>query len=75
MIGFRRHQISNESGIAIRQADIEKRFSVDKNGLIYRIEVYREKKFSGMVLVAFSGKPKDLHAAISDNTSRMQRID
>ncbi|MGD8687962.1 MAG: M99 family metallo-carboxypeptidase C-terminal domain-containing protein, partial [Syntrophobacterales bacterium] len=43
--------------------DIKKRFSVDKKGRIYRIEVYREKKFSGMVLVSFSDKREDYIAS------------
>ena len=63
VIGFRKPGTANESGITIRQDDILKRFSVDKGGQIYRVEVYRGKKFSGMVLVSFSDKTNDLMAS------------
>ncbi|MBW1616472.1 MAG: succinylglutamate desuccinylase/aspartoacylase family protein [Deltaproteobacteria bacterium] len=43
----------DEANILVRKNDFIKKFSVDKSGLIYRIEVYKEKKFSGMVLVKF----------------------
>jgi len=45
--------VKDESGIQIRKKDIIKCFSLDKKGLIYRIEAYKEKKFLGMVLVKF----------------------
>ena len=59
VIGFKKPGTTNESGITIRQHDILKRFSVDKRGQIYRVEVYRKKKFSGMVLVSFSDKTRN----------------
>ena len=33
--------------------NITKRFSLDREGSIYRVEIYKDKKFSGMVLVKF----------------------
>lgn len=63
VIGFKKPRISNESGIKIRQEDIMKGFSVDKSGHIFRVEVYRGKKFSGMVLVSFSRKGENLIAS------------
>ncbi|MGD8433289.1 MAG: M99 family carboxypeptidase catalytic domain-containing protein [Syntrophobacterales bacterium] len=63
VIGFTKPGTRDESGIAIQKDDIKKRFSVDKKGRIYRIEVYREKKFSGMVLVSFSDKREDYIAS------------
>jgi hypothetical protein len=53
VIGFKKSGCGNESGFIIRKEDILKRFSVDKDGQIYRIEVYNGSKFSGMVLVDF----------------------
>ena len=53
VIGFKKPGFGNESGFIIRKEDIVKRFSVDKYGQIYRIEVYNGRKFSGMVLVDF----------------------
>ncbi len=63
IIGFKKDGIINESGINICVSDIYKRFSVDKTGHIYRVEVYRENKFSGMVLVSFDTKSKNLRAS------------
>ncbi len=44
---------SNESGILLTQKSFIKRFSMDKSGRIFRIEVYKGKKFCGMFLVRF----------------------
>jgi hypothetical protein len=63
VIGFKKEGAVNESGIAIGQEDIQKRFSVDKSAQIYRVEVYRGKKFSGMVLVNFGDSRDDLIAS------------
>jgi hypothetical protein len=75
VIGFKKPGSRDESGIAIQKDDIMKRFSVDKKGRIYRVEVYREKKFSGMVLVSFSGKPEDLIASDSSKVSLLNVSD
>ena len=41
-------------------------YSVDKAGTIYRVEVYREDKFCGMILVAFRpGTPSRMATAKS----------
>ena len=69
IIGFKKPGSRDESGIAIHKDDIKKRFSVDKKGRIYRVEVYRKKKFSGMVLVSFSDKREDLLASDSSKVS------
>jgi hypothetical protein len=44
VIGFKKPGTRNESGVAIHKKDIKKRFSVDRKGRIYRVEVYRAKK-------------------------------
>jgi hypothetical protein len=56
IIGFKRRGITNESGIRIEKSQISKRFSIDKKAQIYRVEVYRENRFCGMLLLDFSGK-------------------
>ena len=75
VIGFKKAGTRDESGIAINKDDIKKRFSVDKKGRIYRVEVYREKKFSGMVLVSFSDKREDLIASDSSKVSLLNVSD
>lgn len=52
-IGATREQNGTEAGVLLQQADFMKRFSVDKKGLLYRVEVYKDKAFCGMVLVDF----------------------
>jgi hypothetical protein len=75
VIGFTKRGTGNESGIAIHKDDIKKRFSVDKKGRIYRVEVYRKKKFSGMVLVRFSDKREDLITSDSSKVSLLNVSD
>lgn len=53
VIGFTRPGLRNESGVLISRSDIMERFSVDRAGQTYRVEVYRDDRFSGMVLVNF----------------------
>lgn len=62
VIGFKKQGIRNESGIAICKNDTQPCFSVDKSGKLYRVEVYREKKFTGMVLVHFNEKAETAQA-------------
>lgn len=55
VIGF---SVSNESkpnevGYTIKFKDFQKRFSLDKQERIYRIEFYKNNAFSGMILVKF----------------------
>jgi len=58
VIGFSKRNVENESGLVVNKKDFIKRFSVDKKGSVYRVEIYNEKdnKFAGMVLVKFSDK-------------------
>ena len=67
VIGFQKTGTSDESGVMIGQEDIMKRFSVDKSGNIFRVEVYKDDKFSGMVLVNFSEENENLIASEPPN--------
>jgi hypothetical protein len=53
VIGWRRTGVGNESGVEIRRKEISRRFSVDNAGTTFRIEVYKDDKFTGMVLIKF----------------------
>lgn len=64
VIGWTKKGVKNETGHVINQADIKKRFSLDREGNIYRLEVYKDKKFSGMVLVKFCDNPSNENYAI-----------
>jgi len=54
IIGFTRKGTRDETGIPVELDNIHKRYSVDKKGRVYRIEVYKEDKFTGMVMVNFN---------------------
>ncbi len=56
IIGFKKYKVGNEAGILVQRKDIKKRFSVDRDGNKFRVEVYKDKKFSGMIIVDFSEK-------------------
>ncbi len=64
VIGFVQKGKRDEAGITIKREGIQKRFSVDKNGFLFRIEFYKDKKFAGMILVNF-----DKTRSIEDNLS------
>lgn len=58
IIGFKRSGHRNESGLSVRKHQILPRFSVDKQANKFRVEFYKGKKYSGMVLVNFVGDNK-----------------
>ena len=58
VIGYRKSGQRNESGLLIFKKQISSRFSVDKQAEKYRVEFYKGKKYSGMVLINFSTKPR-----------------
>ena len=43
----------DESGETMTLKDFQTRFSVDRQGKLYRVEVYKDQRFSGMFLVRF----------------------
>lgn len=53
LIGFTKSGIENESGIKVSKKDFISRFSIDKSKNIYRVEVYKDGKFTGLFLVDF----------------------
>lgn len=53
VIGFSKPGLTDEAGAVIGRGDLKKEFSVDKAGLVYRVEVYRGEKFCGMILANF----------------------
>jgi len=62
VIGWSRKGVRNEAGQEIRRGSIRRRYSIDKPGEMFRVEVYKDKRFSGMVLVKFSDE-SDSHQA------------
>ena len=58
VIGYAKQGVINENGILISRKQIKSRFSIDRDENIFRVELYKGKKFSGMVLVDFIKKEK-----------------
>jgi hypothetical protein len=63
VIGYRKPGQRNESGLLIHKIQISSRFSVDKQAEKYRVEFYKGKKYSGMILIDFSDNSKIKAAA------------
>ena len=53
IIGYSKYGRKNENGLLVNRKQIKSRFSIDKNKNIYRVEIYKGNKFSGMILVDF----------------------
>lgn len=58
VIGYAKRGVINENGILINRKQIKSRFSIDRDENIFRVELYKGKKFSGMVLMDFVKKDK-----------------
>ena len=54
VIGYT-NKSKKETNITINRKKMLKKFSIDKDGSIYRIEFYSKEKFAGMILVKFTG--------------------
>lgn len=53
IIGYTRRGVKNESGITVKRGEIAAAYSVDRDSRKYRVELYQDGKFCGMVLVNF----------------------
>ncbi|WP_457745248.1 M99 family carboxypeptidase catalytic domain-containing protein [Sulfurimonas sp.] len=53
VIGYHRKGIVDESNIKISYKDLNKRYSVDKNNKIFRVEFYNNNEFCSMLMVHF----------------------
>ena len=58
IIGFVQKGKRDESGIKVEKEKIQERYSIDRNGKIFRVEFYKDNKFAGMVLVNFNKNRK-----------------
>lgn len=73
IIGFTQSGVDNECGVPVRKSDILSAYSVDNAGDVYRVEVYRGNKFSGMVLVRFGSAPSVVAKTVSTDESVLGR--
>jgi hypothetical protein len=66
IIGFTTQGEKDEAGLLVTRKDCMQRFSIDQDGRIFRIEVYKQGKFNGMVLADFR---------FQDNTGKQDKTD
>ena len=76
VIGYTRHGVVNENGLLIKRESIKPAYSIDKNENIFRVELYKGDKFSGMILIDFDGtentrQPAELQESYSMNSQQM----
>lgn len=57
IIGFTKKGYRSEHDLPISHRDIKSKFSIDKQGKLFRVEIYKKNQFCGMVLVDFTGQP------------------
>lgn len=53
IIGYSKDGVDNEEEILVTKDDIQNTYSVDTNNSQYRVEFYKDNKFSGMLIVKF----------------------
>jgi hypothetical protein len=53
VIGYVNKKIKTEVGVKITKKEVAKRFSIDEDGNLFRIEFYKGKEFAGMILLGF----------------------
>ena len=46
----------DESGLPLHRKDFAPRFSVDRGGTLFRVEVYKNQSFAGLFLLRFNAK-------------------
>ncbi|SHJ09065.1 Carboxypeptidase controlling helical cell shape [Malonomonas rubra DSM 5091] len=68
VIGFRKAGQRDENRLPIIRRQLSPEHSIDKDGKIFRVEVYHDKRFSGMVLVDFGKHAKQQLVSLSERT-------
>ena len=53
IIGFQKKGFKDESNLTITLQDLDKRFSVDNDNRVYRVELYNDEEFCSMTMVHF----------------------
>ena len=60
-VGARKEKNGSEAGVLLFREDFSQQDSVDKNATLFRVEIFRDNAFSGMVLIRFPeglGQPR-----------------
>lgn len=70
VIGFQKRGGGSESDLTIAKQQITDSFSIDNGGKIFRVEVYRQNLFSGMVLVDFRQQKQKKELLVAQTTPK-----
>ena len=71
IIGFSQQGKKNENDLLVDRKQIKSRFSIDRNEKIFRIELYKGKKFSGMILVDFGKQPTSQSISMKNSKNNL----
>jgi hypothetical protein len=63
-IGAMKEKDGTESGMELVREDFATRYSMDKSGYVYRVEVYKGQAFCGMILVNFGPESQPVLSGI-----------
>lgn len=76
VVGFARKGINDDAGVTISFDQLIRSYSIDKAGQLYRVEVYRDDRFCGMVLADFrpDSQKKEPLVAQTAQTKAMSNI-
>lgn len=69
VIGYAKRGVVNENGLLIKRKQIKSRFSIDRNEKLFRVELYKGNKFSGMILVNFINKKQPISMMKSNSNN------
>lgn len=64
----------DESDLPLRHDLFQQRFSVDRQGTLFRVEVYREDRFAGMFLLRFGDSLRADRDILPDSPGRESRL-
>lgn len=53
LIGFTSKGLIDEAGVSVKLTDFDKKFAVDEDGLVYRVEFYKNDEFCSMSKIHF----------------------
>lgn len=75
VIGYSKKGKRNENGLLVKRNEIKSRYSIDKNENIFRVELYKDKKFSGMILVNFISLNHSNSLSLNKSNSQVSSSD
>ncbi len=73
VVGFTRRNHADDGHVRIARGQLDRDYSIDRKGLLYRVEIYRDNRFSGMILVDFRPQSRSREPFVAQ-AARQQAI-